>query len=72
MPNQVFQLLDSLRCGEAIRSQTPLILESTMEVADASQLLAVHKISSAPVFDPQLKAFVGVLSYRDIVDKVKA
>lgn len=41
-----------------------------MEVSDACMILAINKISSAPVFDKSTASFIGMLDYRDIVAQV--
>lgn len=54
-------------CGELVKNQETLIIDAKVSVEDACDLLAHHKISSAPVYEGEKKQYVGMFDYGDIV-----
>lgn len=48
------------------RPALPVCLDAELTVVEGCQALAVHRISSAPVYSPEHGGFIGVLDYKDL------
>ncbi|KAI8905933.1 hypothetical protein EDD86DRAFT_211137 [Gorgonomyces haynaldii] len=64
------ELFKATKVKDLLKSTKPITLDSELPLHEACAVLAKSKISSAPVYDAEQGAFIGMLDYRDIVAHV--
>jgi len=60
------EIWSNVKCGELVKQQAPVIIDSGSSVADACKRLADAQVSSAPVYDRVNDCFTRLLDWTDI------
>jgi len=60
--------IESIQCGSLINKKLdrPIVLDCSMTIADATEILSHYSISSAPVYNPNTQKLDSLFDFRDV------